>query len=78
MFNKLLKSDNPNIKNIILKRSTIKRTVMTIPYNISLMGVGFFLTIISRIYKDLEKELFLRIFQLMVRLLLLQVQIRVY
>jgi DNA-directed RNA polymerase len=37
---KLLKNENPNIKNITLKRSSIKRTVMTIPYNISLMGVG--------------------------------------
>jgi DNA-dependent RNA polymerase len=37
---KLLKSENPNIKNIKLKRNTIKRTVMTIPYNISLTGIG--------------------------------------
>jgi DNA-directed RNA polymerase len=37
---KLLNSDNPNIKNIKLKRNTIKKTVMTIPYNISLTGIG--------------------------------------
>jgi DNA-directed RNA polymerase len=35
---KLLNSDNPNIKNINLKRK--KLTVMTIPYNISLTGIG--------------------------------------
>ena len=37
---KLLNSYNPNIKNIKLKRNIIKRTVMTIPYNISLTGIG--------------------------------------
>ena len=37
---KLLNSDYPNIKNIKLKRNIIKRTVMTIPYNISLNGIG--------------------------------------
>lgn len=37
---KLLTSDKPNIKNIKLKRNLIKRTVMTIPYNISLSGIG--------------------------------------
>ena len=37
---KLLNSDNPNIQNIKLKRNLIKTTVMTIPYNISLTGIG--------------------------------------
>ena len=37
---KLLNSENTNIKNIKLKRNTIKRTVMTVPYNISLNGIG--------------------------------------
>jgi len=37
---KLKKSDNPNIQKIKLNRKIIKRTVMTIPYNISLNGIG--------------------------------------
>ena len=37
---KILNSENPNIKNIKLKRNIIKRTVMTIPYSISLTGTG--------------------------------------
>jgi len=37
---KLLNSENPNIQNIKLQRNIIKRTVRTIPYNISLTGIG--------------------------------------
>ena len=37
---KLFNSENTNIQNIKLKRNIIKRTVMTIPYNISLTGIG--------------------------------------
>jgi DNA-directed RNA polymerase len=37
---KFLKSKDPNILNIKLKRNIIKRTVMTIPYNISVTGIG--------------------------------------
>ena len=37
---KLRNSDNPNIQKIKLTRKIIKRTVMTIPYNISLNGTG--------------------------------------